>query len=399
MLDQLRSGQLSFGRSTGIIQEFEREFATYHGVPYCISTHCGTGALHAAFFALGLAPGDEVLAPAYTHLASVMPMLHANLIPVLCDVDEETGNLDVEDAERRKTARTRAIVVTHEYGNVCDMDRVNELARKHNLLVVEDASHAHGATYKGRLAGALGDVACFSLQSHKIITAGEGGALITRHSRIAERAALLAHFREKPAWASDTYAPFFETGYGLKNRLHPLGAALVLTQLRKLPQLIAQRDANWTFFEERLRNIKGVRALPLQPGVTRGGYFRFVLKCVPEELDHLPIETYIRALRAEGVAEVMPGSMAKPLHLTPLFQTVHDNMYPDGWPRRGAHVSQERVYKPGDFPRAERFSAMTLQFPAFTEPSDHIIEAYCQAMEKVAEQVGSLLAQSAAAAG
>jgi perosamine synthetase len=178
----------------------------------------------------------------------------------------------------------------------------------------------------------------------------------------------------------------------LKNRLHPLGAALVLAQFRRLPELIAQRRKNLEYFEHRLKGIRGVSPLPTSRNVTRGGYFRFLLKYHTEELNGLPIESYIQALRAEGVVEVAPGSMAKPLHLTRFFQTLEDGMYTGGWPRRGAHASRELVYRPGDFPRAERFSAFTLQFPAFTEPSGPIIDAYCHAMQKIASRVEHLLA-------
>ena len=225
-----------------------------------------------------------------------------------------------------------------------------------------------------------------------MITAGEGGVLLTRHPEIAARAALFAHFREATLDAPEEYLPFFETGYGLKNRLHPLGAALVLAQFRKLPEKIAQRRENREYFEERLNGIAGVRPLPTSPNVTRGGSFRFLVKYDPDELNGLPIDEYIRALKAEGVAEVLPGSIAKPLHLTRFFQTLEDGMYPGGWPRRGPHALRELVYRPGDFPKAERFSSLTLQFPAFTDPSEPIIDAYCRAMEKVEWGVEHLLA-------
>jgi dTDP-4-amino-4,6-dideoxygalactose transaminase len=331
-----------------------------------------------------------VIAPAYTHLSTVLPMLHAQLVPVLCDVDPETGNIDVADAARRLSPRTRAIVVTHQYGLVCDMDAVGELARRHGLRVVEDASHAHGARRYGRLAGTFGDVAAFSLQAHKVVPAGEGGVLITNDPRIAERAALLGHFRQPTAGMSDAYAAFAETGYGLKNRLHPLAAALALVQLEKLPERIAQRKANADHFTAGLRDVPGVRPLPTPEGASRGGYFRFLVHYDETALGGLSADRYIEALRAEGVAEVTPGRLARPLHLTRMFQTLDDRMYRTGWPRRGARVLREIVHSPGDFPAAELFSASTLQFPAFTEPSHHVIDAYCAAMRKVAARASDL---------
>ncbi|HEY0150564.1 MAG TPA: aminotransferase class I/II-fold pyridoxal phosphate-dependent enzyme [Longimicrobium sp.] len=394
VLAQLRSGELSYHRRAGVVAEFEDAFASYHEVPFAMSANSGSAALHAAFFALDLEPGDEVLAPAYTHLSTVLPMLHCHLVPVLCDVEEETGNLDLADAEPRIGPRTRAMVVTHQYGHVCDMPAVLAFARKHGLRVVEDCSHAHGATLDGRLAGTFGDAGCFSLQAHKAVPAGEGGVLICSDPRVMERAALLGHFRQRTPATTDAYAPFAETGYGLKNRLHPLGAALALSQLRKLPRRIEARRANLSYFDDQLRGVPGVRPLPTAPGVSRGGYFRYLVRYDAAELDGLPVGRYVEALRAEGVLEVSPGSLARPLHLTPIFQTLDDRMYSNGWPRRGPHTSRTLVYGPGDFPRAERFSATTLQFPAFTEPSFHIIAAYRAAMVKVARHA-SLLAEGA----
>jgi dTDP-4-amino-4,6-dideoxygalactose transaminase len=164
--------------------------------------------------------------------------------------------------------------------------------------------------------------------------------------------------------------------------------------LRKLPECIAQRQANLAHFDECVAPVAGVRPLATPPEVSRGGFFRYLLHYLPEDLGGLPVERYIDALRAEGVAEISPGSLVKPLHLTPLFQTLDDHIYRTGWPRRGAHVRQEHVYRPGDFPRAERFSELTVQFPAFTEPSSEIIEAYCRAMAKVAAQADELATSS-----
>ena len=397
VLAQLRSGELSYYRRAGIIAEFEDDFAAYHQAPYAMSTHSGTGALHAAFFSLGLAPGDEVIAPAYTHLSSVMPMLHVNLIPVLCDVDTETGNIDPEKIVKGITGRTRAIIVTHQYGHICDMESILAIARRHELFVIEDCSHAHGATYKGMLAGTFGDVGCFSLQSQKALPVGEGGMLITGNPGLFERMTLLAHFRQKTGATTEQWEPLVETGYGLKFRLHPLAAALGVVKLKKLNMIIDARQSNYDYFCSRLQSIPGVRPLVTREGFRRGGFFRFLIKYQPEELLGLSADAYVQALQAEGVSTVMAGSLAKPLHLTHFFQSLNDNMYPTGWPRQGDHVSHRYVYKRGDFPCAENFSAATLQFPAFTEPSRHIIDEYCQAMLKVAHNKESLVSHFHAA--
>lgn len=204
----LGRGELSLHRDTGIVRQFEDAFATMHGLPHAMSTSSGTSALHAAYFGLNLMPGDEVLVPAYTHLGTVLPMLHANLVPVLCDIDLTTGNIDPKEIATRASARTRAVMVTHQYGHVCAMHDICEQARSRDMFVLEDCSHAHGAKFLGRLAGTFGDVACFSLQAHKAVVAGEGGILVTRDPHIFERAALLGHFRQPRPTTTDESAPF-----------------------------------------------------------------------------------------------------------------------------------------------------------------------------------------------
>jgi perosamine synthetase len=383
VLEQLRSGILSYPSRMGIVQEFEDSFAKLHGVPFAMSTDSGTSALHAAFFGLGLPNGSEVLAPAYTHLASVIPMLHTNLLPVLCEVDPVTGNLDPEKALQRITQRTRAIVVTHQYGHICDMEKIGAMARKYDLKLVEDCSHAHGSSYLGQLAGTFGDVGCFSLQSHKSIVAGEGGILITQDPKIYERACLLGGFRHKTSATSDDLAAFIETGYGLKMRLHPLGAALALCYLRKLQQTIASRKENLALLVELLSDVPCLKFLPTHEGYQRGAYFRFIAKYDQKACDDLPLELFLEAIKAEGATSIKPGKLAKPLHLTKIFQTEEDGMYPDNWPKSASNGKTSFKHCLGDFPIAESFSSNTVQFPPFTGSCSDIIYQYAAAVVKV----------------
>ncbi len=393
VLAQLKTGELSYYRNAGVVKEFERAFADYHGAPYAVSTHSGTGSLHTAYFGLGLRPGDEVIAPAYTHLGTVFPMLHCGLIPRLCDVDESTGNIDPDKAAAIVEKRTRAIVVTHQYGHVCDMDAIMELARDRGLYVVEDCSHAHGATYKGKPAGSFGDAGCFSLQSHKTVFAGEGGILITWNKKIAERASLLGHFREKREYTSPELEEFVETGYGLKNRLHPLAAAVALASFKNLEKTIAARSANYEYLCSRLEEVPGLEPLPTAPAATRGGFFRFILKYDPEKFNGLPVDGFIEAMHEEGAIEIKPGHLARPLAGYSFFQKLDDGMYPDGWPRRGSHVDSTRLYKEDDFPAALRFSNSTLQLPPFTRDSKDIIAEYVEAMKKISRHSKDICAR------
>src|SRR5258708_1290783 len=177
--DMVLRGELSYYGREGHARELEDKFAAYLGVQHCLATSSGTAALHSAFFGLGLEPGDEVVAPTYTFLATVMPLFVANGIPVLVDAERTTGNLDPAQLEQHVTDRTRAIVVTHLWGNPVDMLAVMDVARRHRLAVVEDCSHAHGARCNGRPVGTFGDVSVFSLQGKKLVAAGQGGLLVT----------------------------------------------------------------------------------------------------------------------------------------------------------------------------------------------------------------------------
>lgn len=391
VLTLMRAGQISMHRNGGVVQEFEDTFAELHTSTWAMSTCSGSAALHAAYFSLDLLPGDEVIAPAYTHLSTVMPMLQVGLIPVLCDVEPQHGNINPDDIAHRITDRTRAIVITHQYGHMCDMHAILKIAKRFNLKVLEDCSHAHGASCDGRMAGTFGDVACFSLQAHKAVVAGEGGLLLTGDSRIYERACLLGHFRQPTAATSEKYAPFVETGYGLKNRLHPLAAAIALEQLKKLNAIIESRRACHAFFAEQLMDVPGLTPLPTEPGVNRGGFFRFLFHYDARSFEGLSMENFVRALHAEGAVEAIPGSLARPLHLTSFFQTLDDGMYRNGWPRRGTGNRPAQTWGPGDFPNAEKFSATTVQFPAFMAPDgQNIIAAYGEAIRKIQRNAATL---------
>ncbi|MFG0258516.1 MAG: DegT/DnrJ/EryC1/StrS family aminotransferase [Phycisphaerales bacterium JB043] len=391
VLDLVRRGAISLHRRGDIIEAFEDAFAEAHDARYSLSTHSGTGAIHAGYFALGLAPGDEVIAPAYTHLGTILPMLHVGVVPVLCDIDETNGNIDPDEIETHITDRTRAIAVTHQYGHACDMDRVIDIASRHGLQILEDCSHAHGASYKGRPVGTLGDVGCFSLQSHKAVPAGEGGMLVTDRADIIERAALLGHFRQQSAWTSNASMAFVETGYGLKSRLHPLAAAIGLEQLKKLAKVNELRAMHHTRLCEAIQDSPGVEPLRRVEGARLGGYFRFVIRVDGRSLNGLTADLFLRSLVAEGATQAMSGSLAKPMHLTRIMQTLDDGMYRGGWPRRGDHVGRVRVYQPGDFPKAERFSASTIQLPAFTYEHSEIVDQYASAIRRTASCAEAIL--------
>ncbi len=387
----LKRNVLSIYDRSGIYEEFEDNFAAYHNIKYALSHNSGTSALHAAYFAAGLGPGDEILTPTYTFLATATPIVQTGATPVFCEMDPETLNIDPEDALSRITSKTKAIVVTHMWGHPCEMDRIMEIANDHGLIVIEDCSHAHGATYKGQKVGTIGHIGCFSLEGHKAIHAGEGGMLITNQREFYERAILLGHFgkRAKQEVQLPEYKRYIETGFGHKYRIHPLGAAIANTRLKYVDRQNEIRKQNMEWFSKRIKNISGITPPVVREQATMGGWYGYKPLYKKEELGGLPIGRYIEVLRAEGVPIKKPGS--KPLHLLPLFQDYPHNMSRMGGLWKGMPISSKIQYKKGDFPIAERQYNALLSLPVFAEPAFELLEDFALALEKVAIYYKTLL--------
>jgi dTDP-4-amino-4,6-dideoxygalactose transaminase len=217
------------------VSTLEQEFAKYSGVKFALATSSGTSALLASAIALGLKPGDEIIVPAYTFVASYTSVIFAGLIPVLAEIDESL-TLDPDDIEHRITPRTKAILPVHMLGNSCDMDRIMAIAKKHNLLVLEDACQAAGASYKGKKAGATGNIGVFSLNIFKTINSGDGGLIVTNDQTLYETAFGVHDQGHKPMRFG------VEVGtrnvLGLNFRMNEITAAVGLAQLRKIDKII-----------------------------------------------------------------------------------------------------------------------------------------------------------------
>ena len=194
----LEQGTISIANGSGVVGEFEAAFRGLVGTRYALTMNSGTATLHSAYFAVGVGPGAEVIVPSYTWHASISPILHCAATPVFCDIEPDTLVADPKDIARKVTDRTRAICVVHTWGNVVDMDPVMAIAREHGLAVIEDASHAHGAMYKGRPVGSIGDIGCFSMQGVKAVSGGEAGVATTDAPELFDRMVLLGHFGRGP---------------------------------------------------------------------------------------------------------------------------------------------------------------------------------------------------------
>jgi perosamine synthetase len=392
----LVSGHWSLDPGVG---RFEAEFAAYHGVRFALSTNNGTAALHAAFFALGLGPGDEAIVPSASYWATAMPVLNVGAIPVFADVDPDTLCIDPADVEARITPRTKAIVVMHSGGMPCAMDPILDIARRRGLRVVEDASHAHGASYKGRKVGTLGDVAAFSLQSSKLCPAGEGGMLVTDDAALLRRATALGHYERlgsRPATGTeagipeDEYDRFRHTSFGFKYRISPLNAALGRVALAKLDARNRRRGDGVRALVERLAEIPGLYPQRIADGVERVYYGTPRLRYEAAEFGGLPVERFVQALRAEG-AQVTQGTVLRHrggIHTQPVF--VERAHWAFRHPANEASVAAT-AYGKGTLPITENPPADRISVPAFPRPNDALTDAYVAAFQKVARNAAQLL--------
>ena len=243
----------------GFIRDFEARFAEECGAKYGIACANGTVALHLALATLGLEPGDEVIIPAFTMIATINAVTYCGATPVLVDNELDFWQMDVEDVARNITPRTKAIIPVHIYGHPVDMDALNALACEHDILVIEDAAEAHGAEYKGRRTGGLGAAAAFSFYGNKILTTGEGGMITTNDQDIAR----LAWNLRDHAFSSERH--FWHKFVGFNYRMTNLQAAVGLAQVERLNELVAARRRNAAHYTSLLRDIPGITTPPEAP--------------------------------------------------------------------------------------------------------------------------------------
>ncbi len=381
----LERGELSYYGREGEVEALENAFGAYIGVPFTLACSSGTAALHSAFFGLGLEAGDEVIAPTFTFLSTVMPLFVVNAVPVLVDCEPDTGNIDPAVIEAAITPRTKAVVIVHINGHACDMEPIVDLCRRRGLRLVEDASHAHGATWNDVKVGSFGDVSVFSLQGAKLTAAGQGGLMLTADRGIFERAVLLGHFRNRSFddVTSDEYRDFGATGYGLNYRMHPLAAALARRQFEDLDAYIDGRESNLGLLSEGLATVAGVDPPARKPYATRHPWFNYKPLYDADALDGLDRRLFIEALRAEGAP--VGDSTSVPLHCEHLFQVGDDRSR-----TYGRHPNR-RIYAAGDLPNAETYAERALRIPTYTEPRSRLISQIVDAFEKVARLRGDLL--------
>jgi perosamine synthetase len=392
--DLVRAGRVYYQDSDPLIDELATLARGWSGCAHALSFNAGTHGLLAAYFALGLGPGDEVLVPTLTHHATITPLLQLGATPVFCDCDPANGNIDAADAATRITGRTRALVVTHLWGHPADMDALVALARQHKLKLVEDASHAHGATWRGQPVGSFGDVAMFSLGTMKMVTGGGCGVLVTNDRRIYERALALGHYpgEIKVGVSDKELARAGKVAFGLNLRPSLLPVALVIAHAKRLPELIETRARNFMTVTAALEGVPGVRPIPIDPRAKHGAWHGYKLVYDAAALGGLPMETFIAAVRAEGAR--IEHEKFGPQHLQPVFamETPPLPIYERG----GA-----RLQPPAALPNSLALHARLISLPGtmFNEPAEDLAYAYARAIAKVATQAGVLLEHAERKAG
>ena len=356
--------------------EFQEAFAKMQGAKYGIACANGTGALEVALKALGVGPGDEVIVPAYSFIATASAVLMVNAIPIFVDIDYDTFNLDPPRVEEAITPKTKAIVPVHFAGQAADMDALMAIAKRHTLAVLEDAAHAHGATWNGEGLGTIGSLGTFSFQVSKNMTAGEGGVILTGDPD-------LAALCESYIWGGrEIGRPWYEHHrLGWNYRMTEFQGAILLQQLARLPEQNAKRMQNASYLAARLAKIPGISSLTIPGFVTKHSYHIFMFRFQETEFG-ITRKDFLLALEKEGIP--CSSGYAHPLYKNPVF--LNQNFYPQGCPVNCEHSNRTLDY--GSFselcPNVERAcrEAVWLEHRLLlAEQSD---------MEQIVEAVGKI---------
>ncbi|MCX6068473.1 MAG: DegT/DnrJ/EryC1/StrS family aminotransferase [Chloroflexi bacterium] len=359
MTECLRTGWIS---SAGrFIEEFEEKWANYCGMQQGIAVSNGTTALQVAIGCLNLKPGDEVIMPTFTIISCALAIVDNGGIPVLVDSDPYTWCMDVSQVEARITQRTRAIMPVHIYGHPVDMDPLLELAKKHNLVIVEDAAEVHGAEYlSGRTkpnpiwkrCGGMGQISAFSFYANKLITTGEGGMLLTSDPIFAERARSLRNLCFRPE------RRFFHTELGYNYRMTNLQAALGLAQLERFEQILAKKRWMGAAYTEHLHGIPYLQ-LPVEESWAKQVYWMYGL--VLDESRGMDAMEFAKRLDALGI------------QTRPFFLSMHEQ--PVFWERG--------LFKGERYPVAERIAKQGLYLPSGLALTENQLEQVCEVVRKV----------------
>jgi perosamine synthetase len=339
----IRSGTLSLGPK---LLEFENKFAKFIGTKYAIAVNSGTSGLHLCMKCLDIKPGDEVITTPFSFVASSNPIIFEGATPLFVDIDEKTYNIDPEKLKKAITDKTKAIVLVHLFGQMCDMELIIEIAKKREIPIVEDACEALGATYKGKKAGTFAELAVFAFYPNKQITTGEGGIIVTDDD---ENAALCRSLRNQGRDDSGEWLNHVRIGYNY--RLDEMSCAVGLQQLKKIDYILSKRRQIAAKYTDRLKGVEGI-ITPYIDSVSESSWWVYYLR-LEDNLDRDKILNYLNANGISARAYFDP-----PIHLQPIYKKLFG-------------------YRGGEFLIAEKVSRSGFIIPFFVGLRDEEIEKVC----------------------
>lgn len=294
------------------VQKFENEFARLVGTKTSIATGSGTQSLNTCVEALGLGPGDEVITSPYTDPGTIASILVSRALPVMADLDPDSFQLDPDDVEKKITGRTKALMPVHMMGQPCNMERIMEIAKKHNLKVIEDACQAHMAEYQGKKLGTIGDVGCFSFQTSKVLSCGEGGGIISNNDELMDRCYTVHNHGTSKRGKTETI--------GSKYRMNEFEAAVLLGQLPGFMDRHHIRNRNAKYLTEHLKECPGLVPQKLYPGTTAGSWYLYPWSYKKDKFNDAPREKFLKAIAAEGIS--LSPYIKNGLHREPWTQHI-----------------------------------------------------------------------------
>ena len=360
---------------------FARKFADMHTAKYGQCVNTGTAAIQAALKAIGIQPGDEVIAPAYTWEGTVGPVLLLGAVPVFVDVDPDTYCLDAKLVEQAITPKTKAILPVHLGMRFADMDELLRIAQKHNLKIIEDCAHAHGGMWKGKGAGSMGDLGAFSFQSSKLLTCGEGGAVLTNNLEYMEQ--VQSYINAGRASVTDQ---FHHRIVGFNYRLGEFQAAVLGAQLDRLPGQSEVRNKNMAHFESRLKGMPGIGLLKPDPRITRLAPYGYVIKYFANQMKDIHRAAFVAALQLEGVP--CDGLFYEPVYKSSLFPVNPSDFPALSWGREKP-LDLRSMYKCTESEKAAYTEAVWFPHQLFLG-SVKDVDAIVDAINKVLTSIESL---------
>jgi dTDP-4-amino-4,6-dideoxygalactose transaminase len=363
VVDSLKSGWIGTGPK---VHKLEEMFAKYKGTKYAMALNSCTAALHLSLLAIGIKSGDEVIVPTMTFAATANTVVHVDAIPVFADCEKDTMNIDPKDIERKITAKTRAIIPVHFAGRPCNMDAIIDIAKKHNLKIVEDCAHAIETEYHGKKAGTFGDIGCFSFYVTKNIITGEGGMAITDNEDYANMIKIMGlHGMSKDAWKrfSDSGYKHYQVLYaGYKYNMMDLQAAIGIHQLPRVDKYWVRRQEIWNRYNKAFQDLPVFTPAPIETN-TRHAYHLYTLLL---DIDKLNIT------RDEFLDEMTKKNIGVGVH----YIALHLNPY----------YQKNFGYKQGDFPNAEWISDRSVSLPFSAKLTDEDIEDVIDAVKDILEK-------------